>query len=409
MRWSDQGMKFALLGIDADSLRLAETVQSDADHELIAVYDAHSKSGNTPLDAVRLPPSQSWESILGSLSCDAVIVSQMPGQDPDLRADQLRKLVQLDVPLLVVQPACEAIIGYELEMIRADNRCVVYPFVPGAQHPAIKKMRAILQEQSGDENPPAEQLVFERPLASRKRDEVLRRFMRDVHLMRKVMGKVQQIAAMGAGEDDLVYTSLNVQLRFQNGVLAHWALKPELENLEARLTAIGSSKTVELSMGTNEANWSLRLDQGNAGESFTFPAFDSYQDGLCEFVSAVERNTFEVGWNASCRDIEISETIRDALRRRRTIDLYEEEHSEEATFKGLMALGGCGLLSFGVILLLIAGVVEGLKLPLRNNALWQRWPLFLLVLVLVFLLLQLLQLVFQRESVSDSSQVVLRK
>ena len=402
-------MKFALLGIDAESLRLAATVQSSADHELIAVYDAHAKLGDTSLDAIHLPPSQSWESMLDSFSCDAVVVSQMPAQDRDLRADQLRKLVQLDVPLLVVQPACEAIIGYELEMIRTDTRCVVYPFVPGAQHPAIKKMSELFQEQPGDEKHPVEQLTFERPLASRKRDEVLHQFMRDVHLMRKVLGQVHQIAAMGAGEDDLVYTSLNVQLRFQNGVLAHWALKPKLENSEAKLAVIGSSKTVELSMATDEVNWLLRLEQGNIGESFTFPGFDSYQHGLGEFVSAVEKNTFEVGWNASCRDVEISETIRDSLRRRRTIELHEEEHSEEATFKGLMAMGGCGLLSFGVILLLIAGVVEGLKLPLRNHALWRLWPHFLLVLVVVFLLLQLLRLVFQRESVLDSPRVVSRK
>ncbi len=402
-------MKFALLGIDAESLRLAATVQSSADHDLIAVYNSHAKLDDALLDAVHLPPTQSWESMLGSFSFDAVVVSQVPVQERDLRADQLRKLVQLDVPLLVVQPACEAIIGYELEMIREDTRCVVWPFVPGAQHPAIKKMSELLREQPGDENSPVEQLAFERPLASRKRDEVLCWFMRDVHLMRKVLGQVQQIAAMGAGEDDLVYSTLNVQLRFQNGVLAHWTLKPELENSEAKLAVIGPSKTVELSMPANEADWLLRLEQGSTGESFTFPAYDSYQHGLCEFVSAVEKNTFEVGWNASCKDIEISETIRDSLRRRRTIELHEEEHSEEATFKGLMAMGGCGLLCFGVILLLIVGVVEGLKLPLRNNALWQLWPHFLLVLVVIFLLLQLLQLVFQRERVADSPQVVSRK
>ena len=95
-------MKFALLGIDAESLRLAATVQSSADHDLIAVYNSHAKLDDVLLDAVHLPPTQSWESMLGSFSFDAVVVSQVPVQERDLRADQLRKLVQLNVPLLVV-------------------------------------------------------------------------------------------------------------------------------------------------------------------------------------------------------------------------------------------------------------------------------------------------------------------
>ena len=103
-------------------------------------------------------------------------------------------------------------------------------------------------------------------------------------------------------------------------------------------------------------------------------------------------------WNDACRDIEVSEAIRDSLRRQRTIELHYGEHSEEATFMGLMAIGGCGLLVLAPLLLLVAGIVEGLQLPFREHPLWRIWPLYLLAALAVFLLLQVFKLVFQKSA-----------
>jgi len=45
----------------------------------------------------------------------------------------------------------------------------------------------------------------------------------------------------------------------------------------------------------------------------------------------------------------------------------------------------------------VATIVEGLRLPLRDWTVWRFWPVYLLVPIAVFLLLQLLQLVVKKE------------
>jgi hypothetical protein len=92
--------------------------------------------------------------------------------------------------------------------------------------------------------------------------------------------------------------------------------------------------------------------------------------------------------------VEIAATVERSLARGKTIELYDEEISEEATFKGMMAVGGCGVLMLGLMAVLVAAVVDALRLPFRDHLLWRLWPVYLLTPIVLFLLLQLLQLVF---------------
>src|SRR5205814_10724809 len=102
-------------------------------------------------------------------------------------------------------------------------------------------------------------------------------------------------------------------------------------------------------------------------------------------------------WLAACRDQEAAEAIDRSLARVRTIELFNEEHTEEESFKGVMAMGGCLLRVMALGVLFIAVIVEGLQLPMRGWALWRLWPLYLLVPIVAFLLLQLLQLAIKRD------------
>ena len=88
--------------------------------------------------------SENWEELFLQSSADAVIVGRGGKEaaaraniDPaERRADQLRKLVQAAVPLIVVCPACEAIVGFEIEMIRRGYQSIIVPFIPGGFRPA---------------------------------------------------------------------------------------------------------------------------------------------------------------------------------------------------------------------------------------------------------------------------------
>jgi len=115
-------------------------------------------------------------------------------------------------------------------------------------------------------------------------------------------------------------------------------------------------------------------------------------------VARVQTNGKTLSWIEACQDIEISEAIAESLRRRRTIDLHYGEISEQSTFHGLMAIGGCGLLFFASGFLLLAAIIEGLRLPFRHHVLWKIWPLYLLTPLALFLTLQLLKFVFPTRS-----------
>jgi hypothetical protein len=63
-----------------------------------------------------------------------------------------------------------------------------------------------------------------------------------------------------------------------------------------------------------------------------------------------------------------------------------------------MAMGGCLLLVGALGVVLLAAIVEGLRLPVRDWAVWRFWPVYLLAPFGVFLVLLLLQLVVKKET-----------
>ena len=69
-----------------------------------------------------------------------------------------------------------------------------------------------------------------------------------------------------------------------------------------------------------------------------------------------------------------------------------------------MAVGGCAMLIWVLSMLFLAGLVEGLQLPIRNTFLWRLWPAALVLPLGVFLLLQLLRLVFERPARNSEAE-----
>ena len=77
------------------------------------------------------------------------------------------------VPMIVVCPACEAIVGFEIDMIRRDSKALILPYVPFGSHPVIDALAEwILQ---GEDSPigTVEQIVLQREQANRSREAVL--------------------------------------------------------------------------------------------------------------------------------------------------------------------------------------------------------------------------------------------
>jgi hypothetical protein len=110
-------------------------------------------------------------------------------------------------------------------------------------------------------------------------------------------------------------------------------------------------------------------------------------------------------WLDVCTDLDLRETAERSLRRKRTIEVRQDDRSEESAFKGVMSAVGCSLLMLALVILLSAAVIEGFRMPFADPPvatgtaaeslpLWIRlWPVYPL---LAFLSMQLLLIVARR-------------
>jgi hypothetical protein len=409
-------MRIAILGADDESVALIRWAVREGRHDLVAAYDSNSHTAALRQFAPAVRIDESWEELLLGSAADAVVVGrggkeaavQQPIDFAERRADQLRKLVQAAVPMIIVCPACEAIVGFEIEMIRRDTGAVIVPYVPGADHPAILRLEEVVS--GGDDSPlgKVEQIALEREQANRNREAVLVQLARDATILRRLIGTIQTVTASGplasVGRDPLgpkpkelpSLANLAVHFAGEEGLTARWSMAPAIGSDQARLTIIGQSDKAVLTMPANAA-WTLhRGGDGLAAESLGPLHVPAELFTRLTHAMTQQRHD-DSAWLAACRDQEAAEAVDRSLSRGRTIELFNEEHTEEESFKGVMAMGGCLLLVMALGVLFIAVMVEGLRLPMRSWPLWRLWPFYLLVPIAAFLLLQLLQLVVKRD------------
>jgi hypothetical protein len=409
-------MRLALIGIDDDALALVRWAVQQGGHALVAAFDVGPRAAEVQAIAPHIQPSEDWESLVLGSAVDAVVVgrggaglTQATGiPDDERRADQLRKLAQAAVPMLVVCPACEAIVGFEIEMIARDTRSVIVPFIPNSDHPAVRKLAELVAW--GDASPLGriEQVVLEREQTDRSRRAVLTQLAQDAALLRQLVGPIHGVSASGpaatAGRDPLgpkpkeppALSNLSVHVSGQEGLAARWSIGPALEGEQGTISLIGTHGKAMLKMPA-AGHWTLSPAGGNQTQQTFSPDHDAAQvfSRLTHAMSGLAEEP--EAWLNACRDQEVAEAVDRSLARGRTIELFNEEHTEEESFKGVMAMGGCLLLVMAMGVVFLATIVEGLRLPMRDWPLWQYWPIYLLVPIAAFLLLQLLQLAIKRD------------
>jgi hypothetical protein len=408
-------MKLALIGADAESMELIRWAVEQGEQELVAAYDSEGHAAELQGLSPEVRLNASWEELVVGSAADAVIVGRGGKElaaraDVDFaerRADQLRKLTQAAVPMIVVCPACESIVGFEIEMIRRDVKGIIVPYVPYERHPAFEPLMEI--SAAGDESPigAVEQISLEREQTDRSREAVLVRLARDATVLRRLIGTIQMVSASGAptavGRDPLgpkpkelpSLANLSVYLGGESGLSARWSMAPAMDVDFGRLTVIGTRGKAALNMPVND-DWSLEIPAESTHETSMGEDAEEIFWRLIHAMAGEEFYDAEA-WLAACRDQEAAEAVDRSLARGRTIELFNEEHTEEESFKGIMAMGGCLLLVMALGVLCVAVIVEGLRLPMREWPMWRLWPIYLLVPIAAFLLLQLLQLAVKRD------------
>lgn len=397
-------MQVALLGADPTSLELIAWVVQHRGATLIAAYDSRGYADALKDLAPQVRLQDDWEALLAN-RLQAVVIGRGGDTRPQ-REEQLRRLAQEALPLVVVCPACEAIVGFEIEMIRQAAGGLILPYLPGLHHPAVQDVATLIQDDTLGQ---VEQILFERELADRTRTSVLDQLARDLTLLRLWIGRLTSLTASGppvsSGRDPLgprprqlpSLAHLSVHLTGASGRTARWSVVPPNRAEQARITLLGTQGRATLKIPQN-GGWKLHV-VGQVNFIREYPPQERLDRLWDEVLSAVQTtnsdqisshrgNDGDSAWLAVCRDQEAAEAVDQSLLQGRAIELLNEPHTEEASFKGAMALAGCGLL-LGILLFLIGvAVVEGLRLPIRQWSWWPHWPVLLLVVVLLFLALQ---------------------
>lgn len=390
-------LRLAIVGADALTLALARLVLDRTDVEIICVTDQGSAI-EPHLSELQRAVARSakarddWEALLDPGYVDGVLIAR--GNDTERRSDQLRKFAQVAVPVLCSHPVVDdALLMYELDMIRQDTSAVIVPALTDRQHPVIQTLVANLVAGASNLGT-VQQCNFERPLTNRDKPSVLHQFAVDVDLLRQFCGELNQVSAMAAANDDAAYGNLMVQLNGPQQRIGRWSVLPVDPGTRpaARLTIVGSQRQAVVEMPSDDRLWSVSgLELAGIGQPLDWNRHASL---LQRFVGQVRRKPPEADAADlldAARALELTETIGRSLRRRRTIDLHFEEHSEENTFRSTMAAGGCLLLMLGLVALPILGIAAKAGIPGVGL-----WPWLMAGAFGLFVLLQLLTLTFRK-------------
>ena len=386
-------MKFALLGVDDETIALAEAAIR-AGHTIAAVDGVDRTTlANVAALVKDAKVGDGWDALLAETDVDAVIVARAAAGLQDARTDQLRTLIQSDMPMIVAHPVVDSmLVYYELDMTRQDTNCPIVPFAPATWHAATERLAAIVGQ--GDESPigQVEQVVMERSMLQRGRSDVLAAFVRDVDMLRAICGDLNKLGAMstsGAVERE-DFVNLSVQMSGPAGMLVRWSVEPIEQFPGGKLTLTGSRGKAVLEMPANTLEWKLETRVGDRATAETWPDWNSADEGIDALTSAIAGRDPSPSWLDGCRDMELADAITRSLARGRTIDLYFDEQTEAGTFKGMMAAGGCLLLMLTLGVVIVATV-------LGEKRVLSFWPFALLAMLVIFLALQLLKLAFPPE------------
>lgn len=402
-------IRLALLGYDEAAWQLADAAARDERFSVIASFDIFELE-RLPTGVPNPQAGETWEVLLDGAIADGVLVA---AESTDRRLEQLRKLAQEGVPVLVAHPCHDQmIVYYELDMIRQHSDSLLMPYIPSRWHPAVAQAARFLSEQPCG---PVEQLVLERRLYDRTQARVCRAFTLDVDIVRQLLGEQTKIAAMSSAQGESPYASLGVQLSGPSGVLVRWSVAPVEDAPGGLLKLVGEYGQATLWM-PEEGDWGWTLHpQGQAKIEQFFPHWNPAPAALESFGAAIKRRWHEVAsepgesefvtagqfaptWLDAARGAELTDELQRSLKKGKTIELYYGEFTEHNVFKGRMAALGCGLLWLTLLTIVVAAVALKLGIGMARH-----WAWFLVVILGSFLALQFLKLVLPPDKTGAQS------
>ncbi len=375
-------MRFALLGDHSDGLDFARALLAAGRHQVVGYAGPALGADYLRRWGVRPRVVGDLEELLADPDIEAVVVAGRP----DVRAAQLRRVLQSERHAVCVHPADQSPdSAYEAALLQNDTGRVLFPLLPEATHPALARLAELFRRGEKDGAPLGTLQLLQ--LERWSPESVLLDAAAEGHkpglpgwdVLRAVAGDVVEVFAFAGPEEVEPDQPLLAAGRFAGGALFQTTLLPGRPEARWQLTAVGTYARATLTFpegwpGPARLTWQ---EPDGASREETWPAWNPWPPLVEAFERAVAGEPAP-SWNEEVRCLELDDAARRSVERRRANTLDLQEINEEVGFKGTMTLMGCGLIWASLALLILS--------------VWQPWLGWLIVpLFGVFLVMQLLR------------------
>lgn len=396
-------MRLALVDVDTELIRFLLSDQASNPAQFVAFVEDSQRSKLHELERcgheLEFRRPEEWQSAVNEQGLTAILVGGQPAN-----MEKLRFFTQAGVAVLVRHPAGTMVDGFQLQMIQRDTGAQIQPFHRGIHHPMFEILRKWCDSEKTSPLGSIQQTILVRSLDSTEKSEVLRAFTQDVFWLRFVLGQIDRVSAIGVESlNQQDWSHLSVQMVGSGGVVGRWTPWPASAGQPSRLELVGQLGMAIADLEGDPGHWGLRVVTPVASQ-VELPQWNGATATLARLHQAVverdpvARHQIDEDWENACRAVEIADSVEQSCRRGKTIELFHEEHTEEATFKGVMAAGGCLLLVLILMFMIGLQVVSTVRPEIGG---WTGWSFvwkFVVLIMTGFLGLQLLRLVFSKKS-----------
>lgn len=282
------------------------------------------------------------------------------GEDSARHEVQLRELARDGIPLILIQPPCEAIFAMELDMIQRDTGAPLIPVYKESLHPAVHWLAEAMRTQPALRE--IEQISIERTASDRSDQQVLRWLAKDALLFRQLMGDFQQVGGMQSS-DDAGLSNLSVHLKGRIDAIGRWSIGPAVDAPGAVLSIVSNACRLSITM-PEQGPWRFHSSVEMDPPPLEFDADAAIQR---EILAGLRGETTTPSWEDALRSMDLADVASESVRRRKTLPIRNERLTEEDTFKGMMAAGGCLIMLVLPLLLLAMSLVDALNIPLTKQ------------------------------------------
>jgi predicted dehydrogenase len=383
-------MNVAILGNGDQEVEWARWLLEQDDHRVEAAFPGFSESGLEPI-----PRANDLDDLLARPGVEIAIV----GGQIDLRGEYLRRCAAEGLAVVCLHPAgADSEPYYQVALSRAETGAFIVADLPLRLHPGVAKLRAALD--SGEFGV-FRGIRLEADSEGEDLDLVRVVFARLVDVIRALLGEIEALSATGDPPGDHPDLELIVQLRASESRRAELRIRSGHE-LMNRLTLNGTngSLTLEFDAMFEKPAALVRQSPSQPATRETLDRWDSHEAIFRVLLAArgghAAPDLSAPSLHDATRAMELSEATARSLRKGRTVDLYYEPISEEATFKSVMTSMGC---------MLIIGALLMIPLALAGPPLGLNWTIYLAYLIppvlVLFVILQTLRFAVRKSEPLD--------